>query len=465
MQYFSTRGGINPIPFTEAVMMGLAEDGGLILPRTIPRIGSDTINSWKGLSYPELAYEVMSRFIDDIPSSDLRDLINNSYATFTHKEVTPLVHKGDLHILELFHGPTLAFKDVALQFLGNLFEYLLKKNDASLNILGATSGDTGSAAIYGVRGKENINIFIIHPHKRVSPIQEKQMTTVTDDNVFNIAIRGTFDDGQAIIKQVFNDIEFKKEFNLGSINSINWARVLAQVVYYVYCFLHVKNHEEDVSVDFSVPTGNFGDIFAGYIAKKMLPEGTVRNLILATNSNDILSRFVNDGDYSLGDVSVTSSPSMDIQAASNFERYLYYLMDSEAQKTKELMEEFAETGKIDLSDYKDIISRDFSASAVSEEEVLQTIKEFKEEHDYVLDPHTAVGVKAAMEHMKAGIPVVCLSTAHPAKFGDAVVEAIGEPPQTPESLIGIMTKEAKCELMDNDAEQIKAYLKLHAIKS
>lgn len=459
----STRGGINPIGFTSAVMMGLAEDGGLILPRTIPRVGSDTINSWQKLSYADLAYEVMSRFIDDIPSSDLKDLITRSYKTFNHKDVTPLVHKGDLHILELFHGPTLAFKDVALQFLGNLFEYLLNKNEATMNILGATSGDTGSAAIYGVRGKENINIFILHPHKRVSPIQEKQMTTVTDDNVFNIAIRGTFDDGQAIIKEVFNDIEFKKQYSLGSINSINWARVLAQVVYYVHCYLHIKNHEEEVSVDFSVPTGNFGDIFAGYIAKKMLPEGAIRRLILATNSNDILSRFVNDGDYSLGEVAITSSPSMDIQAASNFERYLYYLMDSDADKTKELMLSFAETGKIDLSSYKDIINRDFSASAVSEEDVIEIIRDFKEKHDYILDPHTAVGVKAAFEHRRSGIPIVCLSTAHPSKFGDAVNEAIGEQPPVPEQLVGIMAKESKCEIMDSETEQIKEYIRKHAI--
>lgn len=459
----STRGGINPIGFTSAVMMGLAEDGGLILPRTIPRVGSDTINSWQKLSYPDLAYEIMSRFIDDIPSSDLKELITKSYETFNHKEVTPLVHKGDLHILELFHGPTLAFKDVALQFLGNLFEYLLNKDDKTLNILGATSGDTGSAAIYGVRGKKNINIFILHPHKRVSPIQEKQMTTVTDDNVFNIAIRGTFDDGQAIIKQIFNDIEFKKQYSLGSINSINWARVLAQVVYYVHCYLHIKNHEQDVSVDFSVPTGNFGDIFAGYIAKKMLPEGSIRRLILATNSNDILSRFVNDGDYSLGEVKVTSSPSMDIQAASNFERYLYYLMDCESARTKELMLGFTETGKIDLSDYKDLINRDFSASAVSEEDVLQTIRDFKENHDYILDPHTAVGVKAALEHKRSGIPIVCLSTAHPAKFGAAVEDAIGEQPPVPDQLVGIMAKESRCEIMDSDAELIKEYLKKHAL--
>ncbi|MGW8195692.1 MAG: threonine synthase, partial [Desulforhopalus sp.] len=341
MQYIGTRGQISSIPFTKAVMMGLAEDGGLLLPRTIPRIGSDTLSSWQELSYPELAFEVMSRFVDDIPASSLKDIINRSYATFNDPHVTPLVHRDDLHILELFHGPTLAFKDVALQFLGNLFEYLLTKNGSVLNILGATSGDTGSAAIYGVRGKERIRIFILHPHQRVSEVQERQMTTVLDDNVFNIAIRGTFDDGQSIVKGIFSDIELKNSLKLGAINSINWARVLAQVVYYVYSCLHVLNHEKDSSVDFAIPTGNFGDIFAGFIAKKMLPAGTIRQLVLATNDNDILARFITRGDYSTDEVKITSSPSMDIQAASNFERYLFYLMDSDAAKTKRLMEEFA----------------------------------------------------------------------------------------------------------------------------
>jgi threonine synthase len=464
MQYISTRGGISPIPFTEAVMMGLAEDGGLLLPRTIPRIGSETYASWQDLSYPELAFEVMSRFIDDIPNSDLRDLINRSYATFDHAEVTPLIHQGTLHILELFHGPTFAFKDVALQFLGNLFEYLLKKNDAVMNIIGATSGDTGSAAIYGVRGKEKINIFILHPHKRVSPVQEQQMTTVTDANVFNIAIRGTFDDGQAIVKAIFNDIDFKKKYNLGAINSINWARVLAQVVYYVHSCLHINRHEQDKAVDFAVPTGNFGDIFAGYIAKRMLPEGTIRKLLLASNTNDILTRFVAHGDYSLGEVVATSSPSMDIQAASNFERYLYYLMDENPVRTKDAMLHFAETGKLDLSSSCDQIRRDFVATAASEQEVLDTIQLFYKEHGYILDPHTAVGVHAALIHQQKGIPIICLSTAHPAKFGETVEKAIGVPLALPKAIADLADKKARCELMDADRNLIQEFIRQHALQ-
>jgi threonine synthase len=463
MQYLSTRGGIAPISFTQAVMMGLAIDGGLLLPRTIPRIGTDTFISWQGLTYPELAFEVMSRFIDDIPDSDLRDLITQSYSHFAVREVTPLIHLGDLHILELFHGPTLAFKDIALQFLGNLFEYLLEKNGGVLNILGATSGDTGSAAIYGVRGKKRINIFILHPYQRVSPIQEKQMTTVTDTNVFNIAIRGTFDDGQAIVKSIFNDIEFKTAQNLGAINSINWARVLAQVVYYIYSGLHIAADEKDRAFDFAIPTGNFGDIFAGYIAKQMLPEGMVRNLVLATNANDILARFVNNGDYSLGEVVATSSPSMDIQAASNFERYLFYLLDKEPARTKEAMADFAKTGRLDLHSYHDQIRRDFVAKSVSEEEVMETIADFSKQHGYILDPHTAVGVNAGLAHRQQNVPMICLATAHPAKFGSAVEKAIGRQPETPDALAGILEKESRCQLMDADVGQIKAFIKAHAI--
>ena len=463
MQYLSTRGGVTSISFTEAVKMGLAEDGGLILPRAIPRIDKDTFESWQSLSYQDLAFEVMSRFIDDIPVSDLKDLINKSYNSFSHKDIIRLEHLGDIHLLELFHGPTLAFKDIALQFLGNLFEYLLDRDKTVMNILGATSGDTGSAAIYGVRGKKRINIFILHPHNRISPVQEKQMTTVTDDNVFNIAINGTFDDAQAIVKTLFGDLDFKNSFHLGAVNSINWARVLAQVVYYIYSCLHVTSHEDVKTTQFSVPTGNFGDIFAGFIAKKMLPEGVISKLILATNTNDILSRFANHGDYSLNEVVPTSSPSMDIQAASNFERYLYYLFDSEPTRVKEAMETFRNEGKIDLADFLGHIKRDFIGAAVSEEEVIETIALFHKEYDYILDPHTAVGVCAAQNLRKRGVPVVCLATAHPAKFGETVGQAIGQERPIPPVLADIMNRESRCEVMDADLRKIKGFVEKHAI--
>ncbi|MCW5198485.1 threonine synthase, partial [Desulfobulbus sp. F3] len=289
MNYISTRGGIAPVDFSQAVMMGLARDGGLLLPECLPSIDPALLNAWQTLSYQHLALEVLSLFTGEMPRADLEDLIDRAYSSFRHPQVTPLRQVGGLHILELFHGPTFAFKDVALQLLGNLFEYELKKSGGCMNIIGATSGDTGSAAIYGVRGRKGINIFILHPHGRTSPIQALQMTTVTDANVFNIAVRGTFDDAQAIVKTLFNDLDFRDTYRLGAINSINWARVLAQVVYYVFAYLKLRKSGFD-SVDFSVPTGNFGDIFAGYMAKRLLPQGCISRLILATNSNDILAR-------------------------------------------------------------------------------------------------------------------------------------------------------------------------------
>lgn len=312
MKYKSTRGKVNSISFSETVLMGLADDGGLIIPEEIPQLSKEDIFKLKDLPYKEVAKYIMSLYIDDIEKNDLNEIIEKSYSTFDTEEVIP-VKKFDsnLFIGEIFHGPTYAFKDIALQFLGNLFEYILKKKNKKMNILGATSGDTGSAAIHGFKGKKDINIFILHPYGKVSPVQELQMTTVEDKNVFNLAIEGTFDDCQYIVKEIFNDLEFKKRYSLGAINSINWSRVLAQIVYYFYIYFRsikdIKNLQE---VYFTVPTGNFGNIFAGYIAKKMgLP---IKKLILATNENNILTRFVQNGDYSLTKVVETYSPSMDI---------------------------------------------------------------------------------------------------------------------------------------------------------
>lgn len=458
MQYISTRGGIAPISFKEAVMMGLATDGGLLLPATLPEADDKTLAAWRTLNYQQLAFEVLSLFAGDIPAPDLKRLIDTSYKTFSHPEITPVVQKGDLYILELFHGPTLAFKDVALQFLGNVFEYLLQESSGCMNILGATSGDTGSAAIYGVRGKERINIFILHPYKRVSPVQELQMTTVLDANVFNIAIRGTFDDGQAIVKAIFNDIPFKDKYHLGAINSINWARIVAQVVYYVYAFFRVTDIEATDQVDFSVPTGNFGDIFAGYVARRLL-NGRIRNLVLATNENDLLTRFVQHGDYSVGKVVQTSSPSMDIQVASNFERYLYYLNAENSALTTENMKRFTDTGKLSFDSEKKLqIGKDFLAASVTEGQTVETIRSFYSGNNYVLDPHTAVGVAAAKANIDSKTPMICLSTAHPAKFGDAVQKAIGRPPEVPEALQGLEDKESRCALLDADAGVIRKFI-------
>lgn len=462
MQYLSTRGQVKELTFKQAVMMGLADDGGLLLPERIPVLAPDELDELAELAYPDLAFRILGHFIDDIPAATLRDLINRSYATFTHPEVTPVVRHGNIHILELFHGPTLAFKDVALQLLGNLFEYLLAERKERMNIIGATSGDTGSAAIYGVRGKNNINIFILHPHGRVSPIQERQMTTVLDDNVFNLAIRGSFDDGQRIVKDIFGDLEFKNRYALGAVNSINWARVLAQVVYYFYAWGRVRTTSNCNEVYFSVPTGNFGDIFAGYIAKSMgLP---IRRLILATNANNILSRFVREGVYAVGEVVETWSPSMDIQVASNFERYLYYLNDGHSDKVLAAMDDFRRTGKIACNAaQRSRIEHDFLACSVDNDQTIVTIRDFYQATGYVLDPHTAVGVRAAQEQAAGPIPTICLATAHPAKFGEAVRQAIGKDPERPASLVGIEERDSRCELIDADIEAVKTFVRQHAL--
>ncbi len=461
MKYISTRGGIEPVSFKEAVMMGLATDGGLLLPETMPVADEDQLAAWHDMSYPELAFAVLSQYITDIPAGDLEELVNRSYATFTHPEVTPLVAQGPVHILELFHGPTFAFKDVALQFLGNVFEYLLKESGGRMNILGATSGDTGSAAIYGVRGKERINIFILHPHKRVSEIQELQMTTVTDPNVFNIAVRGTFDDGQAIVKEIFNDIDFKHDHFLGAINSINWARIVAQVVYYVYAALRLGT--ADKKVDFSVPTGNFGDIFAGYVARRLIP-GRIGRLILATNENNLLTRFVEDGDYSLGKVVQTCSPSMDIQVASNFERFLYYLLAEDAGACRQSMVDFAGSGRLEFTArQRQHIKENFRSASVDEDQTVAMIADFYKETRYLLDPHTAVGVRAGLNFRQDKTPMVCLATAHPGKFGEAVVKAIGRPPELPEALAGLAGKEARCQVLDARVELVKSFVEANGL--
>ncbi len=461
MKYISTRGGIKPISFREAVMMGLATDGGLLLPERIPHADKETLESWRNLPYRELAFRIISLFCDDIPPADLKRLIDRSYDAFDHEEITPVTRKGGVHILELFHGPTLAFKDVALQLLGNLFEYLLKEQGRKMNIVGATSGDTGSAAIYGVRGKENIAIFILHPHGKTSPVQALQMTTVLDDNVRNIAVRGTFDDCQNMVKALFNDLDFKEKYALGAVNSINWARVLAQVVYYFHAYFRVAESPAE-EVIFSVPTGNFGDIFAGYVAKRMgLP---IRRLLLATNENNILTRFVNNGDYSLGDVSPTLSPSMDIQVASNFERYLFYLFGENPEKVRNAFARFAETGRMEFSPAEmDTARGDFLSQSVNRAETLETIAAFHERTGYILDPHTAVGVKAALDHVDSGFPLICLATAHPAKFDEAVVTATGRQPARPASLSGIEGLPSRCDILDADLAAVRAFIERHAL--
>ncbi len=454
MRYLSTRGGVEPVDFADAVMMGLGTDGGLLVPERIPSLSADSLRNWSQLSFQQLAVEVLSPFVgDSIPRADLVDLVERSYSTFLHPEVTPLAEHGGRQWLELFHGPTAAFKDVALQLLGNLFEYLIAREDGVLRILGATSGDTGSAAIYGVRGKAGIDIFILHPKGRVSPIQERQMTTVLDANVHNIAVQGTFDDAQRIVKTLFNDLPFKRSYRLGAVNSINLARILAQTIYYFYAWGRISGGDPERRVSFSVPTGNFGDVFAGWLAKRMgLP---IDRLIIATNRNDILSRFVASGVYQAGEVFHTLSPAMDIQLASNFERYLYYLLDEDPAAVRALLAEMEQTGQLQVDGERQRrVAEDFDARAVSDAETLAEIRRVYAASGYILCPHTAVGAGAAADNAEA----VVLATAHPAKFDAAVVEAIGIEPAPPRSLQGLLERETRCADLPANAEAVSRFM-------
>ena len=429
MKYISTRGGIAPVGFTQAVLMGLADDGGLLVPEQLPRLSVATLEQWQDLPYQALTLELLSLFTgDDLPRADLKALIDEAYATFRHPDVTPVRRlKDDLYVLELFHGPTFAFKDVALQLLGNVYSYISQQTGSIIHILGATSGDTGASAIAGVRGKPGVRICILYPEGKVSRVQQLQMTTIQDENVLNLAIEGTFDDAQRIIKELFGDVAFKQRYHLRAINSINIVRILAQITYYFYAYFRVAEQNPGAKVSFSVPTGNFGDLFAGYLAKRMgLP---IERLILATNENNILVRFVQEGEYRPAAFRGTHSPSMDIQVASNFERYLYYLYGEDSQKVRGLMGEFSAQRFLTVSPAdQERVQADFAAQSVQNERCLDTIRQTYQEAHYLLDPHTACGVAAA-EALKAETPgtsgeiTIALATAHPAKFNEAIALA------------------------------------------
>ena len=416
MRYVSTRGETPPMPFRDAVLTGQAPDGGLLLPETLPNL-RDELDSWRRLSFSELAVAVFERFADDIPRQDIERIAAGAFSAFSHPDVTPLVKVGDLHMLELFHGPTLAFKDVALQLLGPLFEYLMLRQGQRLNVLCATSGDTGSAAIAGVRGRANMAIFVLYPAGRVSRLQALQMTTVPDDNVHCIAVEGSFDDCQRIVKSIFNDLPFKAEHGLGAANSVNWARVLAQAVYYLYAALRF-----DEPVSFSVPTGNFGNILAGYLARRM--GAPIGQLVLGTNDNDILARFFATGTYRLGAVRHTISPSMDIQVASNFERFVYYQLGEDAAAVRDFMQRFAECGEAQM-DGGAPPEEGILAAAIDERATRSAMADLYAQEGYVADPHTAVGVAAARRFRQCR-PIVCLAAAHPAKFPESVNAAVGQ---------------------------------------
>ncbi len=461
MKYISTRGGAEPQDFEQVLLTGLAPDGGLYVPEQLPQFTEAEITSWGKLSYSELAMKVISPFVaGTIPDSELKRCIDESYAEFSHRAIAPLEMLGaNEWILELYHGPTLAFKDFALQVLGRLLDYVLTKNSQQVAILGATSGDTGSAALEGCRHSKRVDIFILHPHNRISEVQRRQMTTVIADNVHNIAIEGNFDDCQKIVKTAFAEQGFLPTGRqLVAVNSINWARIMVQIVYYFYAALSLGGPHRPVS--FSVPTGNFGDIYAGYLAKKMgLP---INQLIVATNSNDILHRFISGNDYSVAELHHTYSPSMDIMVSSNFERYLFDLFARDAVALKEFMAQAAE-GSAQVSTEQWLqVKQCFNSFKAADDETVEMIKQTYHDSEVLLDPHTAVGVKAAREcNADPGIPMITLATAHPAKFSDAVNAAGIPTPTLPLHLKDLLERPEQFTVLENSISAVTDYMRKH----
>jgi threonine synthase len=459
VKYISTRGEAPALNFEDVVLTGLASDGGLYLPETLPKFSSDEIASWAGLSYPELAFKIIAPFVDgEVADAELKKIIEKSYSTFRHPAIAPLIQTGHNEwILELFQGPTLAFKDFALQFLGNLFDHILKKRDQKVVVMGATSGDTGSAAIEGCRHCDNIDIFILHPHKRVSDVQRKQMTSVLADNVHNIALEGNFDDCQNMVKASFRDQSFlPDDRQLVAVNSINWARIMAQIVYYFYAALALGGPHRKVS--FSVPTGNFGDVFAGYLAKKMgLP---IDQLIVATNSNDILHRCISNNDHSKKELLHSLSPSMDIMVSSNFERLLFDAYDSDGAAIAQLMEDF-KSGSMTVADTAiKNIQDNFDSYRLDDDAMVNVIADVFDKNEYLLDPHTAIGVEAARKMRRNhDVPMVCLATAHPAKFDEAITKANLENPTLPHHMSDLFEREERFDVLQDNIETVQQYIK------
>ena len=464
MKYISTRGNAPTLDFEGATLAGLASDGGLYVPENWPRFSPEQIAAMRGLSYVDLAVKIMTPFTEgSLSEAELRILCETAYGRFSHAAVTPLVQLDHKHwLLELFHGPTLAFKDVALQLLGELFGKFLGSNQKSLTIVGATSGDTGSAAIDGVAGRERIEIFMLHPHGRISDVQRRQMTTVLSPNVHNIAIEGSFDDAQAMVKAMFNDPEINGPLNLSAVNSINWARLMAQVVYYFAAAIRLGAPERRVA--FSVPTGNFGDVFAGYVAAQMgLP---VERLIVATNVNDILHRALSRGDYSILGVTPTAAPSMDIQVSSNFERLLFDLEGRDGSTTAARMKWFEQMGKMVLSADMRKRAAFFSSARADPGDMAGAMRWAYEACGQVIDPHTAIGLHAArLADIPADVPVVTLATAHPAKFRDAVEQATGVRPALPGRIGTLFEREERFEILPGDYAKVRGYILSKAVRS
>jgi len=460
MNYISTRGAAPVVGFQDALLAGLARDGGLYVPAVWPKLSAETIASLRGAPYETVALEVLRPYVGRLDMDALKGMIDRAYAGFGHRAVAPLVQVDAQNwVLELFHGPTLAFKDLAMQLIGLLFDHVLEARDARVTIVGATSGDTGSAAIEAFRGKARADVFILFPHGRISEVQRRQMTTPTEANVHAIAVEGDFDDCQALVKAMFNDFEFRDSMRLGAINSINWTRVLAQIVYYATSSLALSGGERKVS--YSVPTGNFGDIFAGYVARKMgFPIG---ELIIATNENDILHRTVETGRYEIEGVTQTLTPSMDIQVSSNFERLLFDLADREGLAVAAMMDELKATRSMTLSQgQQERLRAGFGSARIPRETTLETIRRTRAETGMTLDPHSAVGLAAAREKARPGTPMVTLATAHPAKFPDAVREATGVETPLPARMEDLYERPERMTVLPNDLAALEDFIRKEA---
>ncbi|MDZ4309629.1 MAG: threonine synthase [Cypionkella sp.] len=466
MHYLSTRGHPERRKFCDILLEGLAPDGGLYMPESYPQVDASKLKSWRGLAYPDLAFEILSLFIDDIPSADLKTICAKSYTAevFGTAQIVPVrVLEPGLHIAELSNGPTLAFKDMAMQLLGNLLEYELARRGEELNILGATSGDTGSAAEYAMRGKKGIRVFMMSPHGRMSAFQQAQMFSLQDENIHNIAIEGVFDDCQDIVKAVSGDLAFKGRYRIGAVNSINWARIVAQVVYYFAAYLQV-NAETTTAVDVTVPSGNFGNVCAGHVARMMgLP---IARLVVATNENDVLNEFFCTGLYRVrgrADTHETSSPSMDISKASNLERFVFDLVGRDTERTKALFDDhLRNTGYFDLGGepaFAQAADRfGFRSGKSTHADRLATIRDTWQRFGTVIDPHTADGLKVAREHADPKVPMLVLETALPIKFAETIKEALGREPDRPQRFEGIEDRPRRVAVLPVDKQAVKAYV-------
>lgn len=474
MRYISTRGGMDPATFSEVLIEGLAPDGGLVVPETMPTISREQMELWRGLDYPALATEVLGLFATDIPKPDLLAMTTRAYTAekFANESIVPITPIDDeVSLLGLSEGPTLAFKDIAMQFLGEAVEYVLQRKGGTLNIVGATSGDTGSAAEYAFRDKDSVAVFMLSPQGRMSDFQRAQMYSLTEPTIHNIAMEGVFDDAQNHLKALAGDLDFKRRYRIGAVNSINLGRVTAQTVYYVWAYLRLTDDlspEARASFEFSVtvPSGNFGNILAGHFAKSMgVP---VRRLVLASNENNVLDEFFRTGVYrprTSENTYVTSSPSMDISKASNLERFIFELVGRDGARLREAWAMLDASGELDLSEHKDALrgTYGFASGSSTHDDRVATIREVFENHDVLIDPHTADGVKVAREHLEDGVPMLVLETAKPAKFSEIVVEATGAEPEIPEHLQYLLTAEQRVIEMPNDEQALRDYIAEHAL--